>query len=250
MTGCSAALGVVEKRRQPVARSLAQTDIARNDRVEHHFGKMPLQLFIYLICETQTGIVHRKQESFDFERRVETAFDDSDGVEELADTLESKILGLDGYDDRIGGSEGVYSNEAERRRAVDDYEIVLVFDRGQHCLEHTLAIGLAYKLNLGAGQINARADKEQTVHASRHFRPFERITVDHTFIYRGGHCTGVDSVSRSGIRLRVGIDNQHLLTFGGERGREVDCSCGFAYATFLIGYGYDFSHIYINICAK
>lgn len=78
----------------------------------------------------------------------------------------------------------------------------------------------------------------------------ERVSVDHAFIYRGGHRTGVDSISRSGIGLGIGIDNQYLLTFCGERSRKVDCSGGFAYATFLVGNGYDFSHIYINICAK
>ena len=233
-----------------MARRLAQADVAGYDGVEYHFGEVPLELFVDLVGQTQTCVVHGEQEAFDLKTGIEPAFDDADSVEELADAFEGEIFGLYGYYHRVGGRKGIDGDESERGRAVDDYEIVLVLYRREHGFEHTLAVWLADEFDFRTGEIDARTDEKQSVHTCGDFRPFERVSVDHTFINRGGHCTGVDSVSRGRIGLRVGIDNQYLFTFGGERGCQVDCSCGFAYATFLIGYGYDFSHIFINLSAK
>ena len=56
------------------------------------------------------------------------------------------------------------------------------------------------------------------------------------------HSAGVDTVAGSGVGLRIGINNQDFLAFGGKRSRQVDGGCRLADAPFLIGYCDDFSH--------
>lgn len=56
---------------------------------------MSLQLFINLIGESQTRIIHCQQETFDFKMRVELRLYDADGVEQFADAFKGKILSLD-----------------------------------------------------------------------------------------------------------------------------------------------------------
>ena len=109
-----------------MAWSFAKTDIARNDSIEHHLGKMPFEFLVDLIGEAQSGIVHCQQESFDFQMRIQPAFDYANGVEELTDAFKCEVFCLNRYYHRVGCREGVDSYEAERRRAVYDYEIVLV----------------------------------------------------------------------------------------------------------------------------
>ncbi len=61
MTERAAALGIIKYSRQSVAGSLAETDIAGNDRVKHHFAKMALELLVNLIGKTKTCIVHSEE---------------------------------------------------------------------------------------------------------------------------------------------------------------------------------------------
>ena len=99
---------------------LAQADVSWYDGVEHHVAEMSLELLVYLVSESQTGIVHRKQESLDLKRRIKTRLYDADGVDEFGDTFKGKILGLYRNNDRIGCRQSIDSDQAERRRAVDD----------------------------------------------------------------------------------------------------------------------------------
>ena len=124
---CSATVGIVHQGRQTVAWSLAEANIARNDSVEHHIGKMAFQLFVNLVGKPEAGIVHGEQKSFDFERRVQTALDYADSVEQFADAFEREIFRLDRNQHRVGGGKGIHRNQPERRRAVDKDIIVFIF---------------------------------------------------------------------------------------------------------------------------
>lgn len=52
---------------------------------------MAFQLFVYLVGEAQACVIHREQESFDFERGIELRLDYAYGVEQLADALGRSI---------------------------------------------------------------------------------------------------------------------------------------------------------------
>ena len=64
--------------------------------------KCPLRFLINLVGKAQAGVVHGKQEAFDFQLRVELRLYYAYCVEQLADTLEGEVFGLYGYDYRVG----------------------------------------------------------------------------------------------------------------------------------------------------
>ncbi len=165
-----------------MAGSLAQTYISWYHGVEHHFGEVAFELLINLVCQTQTRIVHGEQKAFNLQGRIKPRFNNADCIEELAYTLEGKVLGLNRDNHRVGGREGVDSDKAQRRRAVDEYEIVFVLHGSKQTLQHALAVGLADKLYFGSGQIYARPYNKKPVHAGGHLRAVDRITVDHALV--------------------------------------------------------------------
>lgn len=57
-----------------MARGFAQFYIALNHGFEHQFLKMSAYLIVYLVCKSQSGVIHCEQEAFDFERRVQFFF--------------------------------------------------------------------------------------------------------------------------------------------------------------------------------
>src|SRR5690606_10816766 len=60
---------------------------------------------------------------------VEVLLDQPDGVQELRNPLERVVLALDRDQDSAGGSEDIEGDEAERRGAIYEYEIILRLDR-------------------------------------------------------------------------------------------------------------------------
>ena len=87
---------------------------------------MAFQLLVNLICKTQAGIVHSQQEALYLQRGIEAALYNTYGIEQLTDAFKSEILGLYRDYNRVGGREGVHSNKAERRRAVNKYKVVFI----------------------------------------------------------------------------------------------------------------------------
>lgn len=81
---CSCRLGIVEDCRQTMARCLREFYVSLYDRLEDEFLEMALHLVVYLPCEAETLVIHRQQEAFYLQLRVEFGLDNLDGVEQLA----------------------------------------------------------------------------------------------------------------------------------------------------------------------
>lgn len=164
----AAAFGVIKQSRQSVARCFGELDIAGYNGVEHHIAEMPFELLVDLICQTKACVIHRQKETFDFERRIEMRFDDTYRIKQLTDTLKGKIFGLHGYDHRVGGCQGVDSDQAKRRRAVDQYVIVVRRQRLQQAFEYAFALRLVDKLKLCPCQVDTRPNQIQPFYTSLH----------------------------------------------------------------------------------
>ncbi len=77
-----------------VALTLAQLHVALDDGLEHQLLEVALHLVVNLIGQTQTAVVHGKQEALYLEFGVELAFDDLYRVEQLADAFQGKVFTL------------------------------------------------------------------------------------------------------------------------------------------------------------
>ena len=195
-----------------MARCLAQTDVAGNHRVKDHWTEVAFQFFVDLIGQAQTRVIHGQQKAFDLDLRIEFRFDDTDGVEKLGDSLQCEIFSLHGNDHGVCRGQCVDRYKSERRRAVDQYVVILVLD-GSDCLfQYILTRRLVDKLNFSACQVDARPDKIKPLAAGGYLGSLHRIVIDQTFVDRRGHSLRVYPVARCCVGLRIGVNYQCLLT--------------------------------------
>ena len=80
-------LGIVKNNGQAVTWTFAQFHVALYHRFEHQLLEMSLYLIVDLVGQAQAAVVHREQETLNFQLRIQLALDDFDGVEQLADTF-------------------------------------------------------------------------------------------------------------------------------------------------------------------
>ncbi len=165
-------------------RSLAQTDVARNNRREHHIAEMAFQFLIDLVGELQTGIVHCQKETFDLQSGIKARLYDADSVDELSDPLQCEIFSLHGDYDRVGRRQGIDGYQSERRRAVDQDIIIVRCYGAKELGKNFLPVRPAYQFDLGSGKVDPRSDQIEPLHASGHLRTGQRIIVDQTLIDR------------------------------------------------------------------
>ena len=93
--------GVVEQSRLTETRSFAQPDVALDDRLESELSEVFFDLVGDLVGQSEPRVVHRQQESFDFQRRVEFRLGHLDGVEQFPEPLECKVFALYGNQDAV-----------------------------------------------------------------------------------------------------------------------------------------------------
>lgn len=92
-------VGVVHEYRYAVAGRFAEFYVALYHGVEDQFAEVLFQFFLNLVAQSQAGVVHGEEKSFDFEVGIESRLDEFDGVEQFTDAFEGEIFGLYGYDD-------------------------------------------------------------------------------------------------------------------------------------------------------
>ena len=98
----SGGVRIVQDCGKPVAGCFAQLYIALDDGAEYQFLEMALHFIVNLVGLAQARVVHRQEEAFDFECGVQLGLDDFNGVQQFADTFQSKVFGLYRDDDRVG----------------------------------------------------------------------------------------------------------------------------------------------------
>lgn len=95
--------------------TLRQFDITLDNGFEDQFLEMAFHLIVNLVGEAKAGVVHRQQESLNLQFRVQLAFDNTDGIEQFADTLQCEVFTLHGDDDGIGCCQRVHRNQSQGR---------------------------------------------------------------------------------------------------------------------------------------
>jgi hypothetical protein len=87
------------------------------------------KLVLDILGEPRTPVHHREQDAGDAEARIEASLDEVDRAEQLREPFEGVVLSLHGDDHPVGGGKRVHRERAERRRAVEEDEVV-----GRGCL--------------------------------------------------------------------------------------------------------------------
>ena len=173
---------IVQDHGQSVARSLGELDITLDDGLEHQFLEVALHLVVDLVGQAQTTVEHRQQETFDLQVRVQLVFDDLDGVEQLADTLQCKVFALYGDDHGVGSRQGIDGDEAQGGGTVNQDIVVLLADGIEQLLDDLLTVIQVQHLNLRTYQVDVTGDDVQPFYVCRVYGFVYVGLVDDTFV--------------------------------------------------------------------
>ena len=89
---------------------------------------MAFHFVIDKVGQAQAAVIHGEQEAFYLEGGIELGLHNLDGVEQFADTFKCKVLALHGDNHAVGGREGVHRDEAQAGAAVDEDEVVVLYN--------------------------------------------------------------------------------------------------------------------------
>ena len=193
---------VVEDREPSLGR-LRVGDRGADHRLEHLVAVVLLQLGVGLarVDGAHVGDVHHHAEPL--EVGVVELLRLLDHVERPLDALQGEVLGL-GRDQRpVGGHQPVDGEQAERRRAVDEHDVVLLARVLQRLAQHQLAPHLARQRALDLGQDRARGH-DPVVHGRLRLG----VARQHVGDRRAGVRRDVEVVGQ--VALRVQVDGEDV----------------------------------------
>ena len=194
-------------------------------------GEVALDLLRHLHREVGARVVHREQHALQLDAGVQRALDDAHGVEQVAQALQRKILRLHRHQQRVRRAQGVQRQQLQRRRAVDEDEVVVGGEGRERVLEQKLPPVAPDHLNARARQ--RLAGRQHVAVASMHHGLFRVRAVDDHLVHalRRGL---VHAHAGGGVRLRVEVAQQHALARLIQRRDKVDTSGRLADAALLI----------------
>lgn len=218
-----------------MAGRFGQANVSRNHGLEDLRTEKAAKIGRNLAGKRGALVVHRQDDAFDFEFRIQIAANTHEGVEKLGNAFESQVFALDGDEDGVACGERIQREEIERGRAIENQEIILGFQRLDGLLELKFAIFEFHHLDRGARQVFI---------GGKQFEVFERGFLDN----RGGGFREQDDVIEGvaggisgkaeagrGIGLGIAIEQEGFQAFGGEGSGQIDCGGCFANPAFLVG---------------
>jgi hypothetical protein len=195
-----------------------------------------------LPAETRARVEHGDHDAEHAQARVETLADELDRPEQLGEPLERVVLGLHRDERLAGGGQPIHGEQSERRRAVDEHELVGAEGAVQGVAQDGLALGHAGELNLGAGEVGAGGRDAQVVDRRRQRHVGQRDAPAQHAVHRQRGRIGGDAQSAARVALRVEIDEQGGKPGLGEAGGDVHRGGRLAHAALLVGDGDDARH--------
>src|SRR2546428_2863343 len=149
----------VLKDRHAGQRRLGKPDAVLDDDVEDDVAIALANQLQHLLRMQGPRLVNGGQDAADAELWVELGPHALDRVVQELHALHAEVLALQRDDDLIGGHQRVHAEQAQRWRAVDHHEVVLVLAGSELLLEERFAAHLRDELDLGAGELDVRGDE-------------------------------------------------------------------------------------------
>ena len=222
-----------------MAGSLGKTDITGNDRGIDLAGEVTLDLLGYLHGQIGAAVIHSQQHAFQFQRGIEGAFDDADGVHQIAETFQSEVFALHRNQHAVRGAQAVQRQQLQRGRAVDQYVIVPRGQLLQGIPQDELPVGHADHFDARAGKILAGGEN---IGVSGGDDPLFRLDAVDQHIVDAQRKTFVDAHAGGRVGLGIKVAQQDPAALFLQGGSQVDAGGGFSYAAFLIHDCNNFCH--------
>jgi hypothetical protein len=214
-----------------------------NDGIKDEVAKELPHLLLNLAGENKAVLDKGEQEAGDFDLAgSEMLLDDFAGFEQLLKPFHRIVVDLNGDDDICAGDEGVKGKDAEGRRAINDAEIIAVFNGFELLGKHKLPALDSRQVKLCARQKDvAWSDVDIWGLAFGDNISDGHIGVNQSVINGFSEGLGVAAHTERSVALRVKVDNEDPFALSGEGGGKVDRCGRFAASTFLIS-NCDYSH--------
>ena len=208
---------------------------------------MVLELFADLLLQGDARIEHDAQQTDDLEVRVEVGVHPLDGVDQIGQALQRKILALHGHDHPVRCAQPVEREQRQRGRAIHQHKVVLRIDLGQGRAQALFAPLQPHKFDLSTGQFAVGTEHIKTAAGIQQFlagdpRLFDAGRFEQHVVDRQFELALVDARAHGGVALWVQIDHEHALPELGQAGGQVDGGGGLAHPTLLIGNTKYFGH--------
>src|SRR6185369_14518012 len=156
--------------------------------------------------------------------------------DQIGQAFQRVVFALHRNQDRIGGDQAVDGQHVEGRRAVNQDEVVSGMAGLQGILQAVFALIELDQLDFGAGQFAVGGQDVETEFSFDADLGQARST-DQQLINGGqGFLFGDPGPGRR-VALRIHVDQQHALAFGGQRSGQIDRGRRLADAALLVGYG-------------
>src|SRR5690606_12118000 len=224
-------------------RRLRKPYVARNGRAVDAVAEVLLGLVRDLAREVQPLVEHGQQHTVYLQARIDVTLNQADRVQELGQPLQRVELALDRNQHGVRRGERVQRQQAERRRAVHQDEIVPAARRLERAPQHQLALRTVDQLDLGADQVAARGRhvEERKMEAADD-DVVERGSLDHDVVHGRVHVRALDADPAGRVALRIHVDHERAPLGDSQAGAQIDGGRGLANAAFLVRDGDDAGH--------
>ena len=215
---------------------LGQAHVARNDRTEQLVGEMLLQLPGNVPGQPRSAVVHGADYAANLQVGIRTCAQPLDHAHQRRQTLQRKVLALDGHQHTFGGHQSVQREDVQARRTIQQDRLI-VRRHFQQCPAHLEFPALLHFQQLDFGGRQPRGCRQQ-VEPGR-FDPdhaLRRAGTAHQEPVNGfSDVVAAHAAAGGGVGLRVEIDQQHLAVHLRKAGGQVDGRRGLAHAALAVG---------------
>jgi hypothetical protein len=203
---------------------------------------MPAHLCGDVVGEVVAGVEHGEHDPVELEPRVEAVLHSLDGVDELREPLERVVLALERHDDQVGRRERVDGQGAQRRRAVDQDEVVLHADGRDGVPKAGGPLVIAHQLPLRRRQIRRAWDDVQVVELGLADRVLDRDLTQDDLVAAADDRARRAADARGRVPLWIEVDQEHTLLGHRQRSTKVYGGRGLTHPAFLIRNRDDAAH--------
>ena len=218
-----------------------QLDGSGDERVEHLVLERLIDTLAYLLAVEGVG-VHGHQHAVDLQRGIDAGLDLLDGLHEQSHATKGKEFGGHRNDHAIGCGQGVHREQAKRRLAIHDDDIVFGLELAQHTVENLFSAHLGDQLDFGRRQVNVCRNHIDVVERGvlHHIMGIHRH-IEQCGVNGALHGIRIDAQAHGGGTLRIKVDDKHSAAILCQSSGDVNGTRGLAHTALLVAHGNDSS---------
>ena len=222
-----------------MARRLGQAHVARDHGLVDLFAEEFAHLVHDLIGQLRAAVVHGHDDALHRQFRIQALIAHFDAAHEVGNALERVIFALHRDKHAVGRDERVDRQQLERRRTVNEDEVVIVLHRGERSFHDVFPLLGAHELHGAAGEIHICRQHVAV------FRAADAVgggCAVHQHVVAVGRRGFVHAHAGGAVALWVAVDEEHAPPALFERAGQIHARGRLADSAFLVGDGNDFAH--------